>query len=354
MFSSSSEATAPIRYETQVMEWGSRIFLEGMMRNYLIVGTIVILSAGIAAGQAQRSASCDRACLEGMVNQYLSAMVAHDPSKAPFAKNAVFTEDTVKLPLKEGLWFTSTGLGDYKFYVSDLQSGQVGFVGTVKEHDKPVLMALRLKIVDRQITEAESIVARTINEKNLSNLRTAPPALSQPLPPPERVARQELVRLSNLYFDAIEKSDGSLVPWDPECYRFENGILTASPQPAKAQPAPSAARSGQQNPIPSGSTCSDGLSSGMLKTIYNIRPRRTPIVDEERGTTWGMYCFNHRGVLNVQLRDGKTVPSYAPTPETIVIAEVFKIKKGRIRDIVAIGTRVPFGLGDGWAGPLFK
>jgi hypothetical protein len=46
--------------------------------------------------------------------------------------------------------------------------------------------------------------------------------------------------------------------------------------------------------------------------------------------------------------------SYAPTPETIIIAEIFKIKKGRIRGIVANGTRVPYGLGDGWAGPFFK
>jgi len=78
------------------------------------------------------------------------------------------------------------------------------------------------------------------------------------------------------------------------------------------------------------------------------------VVDEERGLTWGVYNFNHRGVLKVQMRDGTIRNSYAPTPETIVIAEIFKIKNGKIRDIVAVGTRVPYGAGDGWAGPLFK
>ena len=324
------------------------------MRKFLAIIVIGIFAAGIAAAQDKKTGSCDRACLEGTVNQYLAAMVAHDASKAPMAKTLIFTENAVKLPPTEGLWFTSTGLGDYKFYVSDPQAGQVGFVGIVKEHDKPVILALRLQVVNRQIAEAESVVVRNVNEKNLANLQTAPPAFSEPLAPSERVSREELVRISNLYFDGIEKNDGDIVPWDPECYRLENGMRTASPRPAKPPAAPAAGAAGGPGPIPSGSTCRDGLSSGMLKTIYNIRPRRTPVVDEERGVTWGVYNFNHRGVLTVQMRDGSTRNSYAPTPSSMPIAEMFKIKNGKIRDIVAVGTQVPYGLGDGWAGPLFK
>jgi hypothetical protein len=323
------------------------------MRKLSMTLATIALATGIAVAQTKQSNPCDRACLEGMVDQYLAAMVAHDASKAPFAKVFSFTEDAVKLPPTEGLWFTSTGLGQYRFYVCDLQSGQVGFVGIVQEHNKPVILALRLKVVNKQITEAESIVSRSVEEKALANLKTPPPAFAQPLAASERISRQELTRLANLYFDAIEKNDGSIVPWDPDCYRFENGRLTASPQSAKTPPAPNPSPSGQ-SPIPSGSSCGDGLSSEMLRTIHNIRPRRTPVVDEERGATWGVYNFNHRGVLTVKMRDGSTRPSYAPTPETIVIAEIFKIKKGRIRDIIAVGTRVPYGLGDGWAGPLFK
>jgi hypothetical protein len=60
------------------------------------------------------------------------------------------------------------------------------------------------------------------------------------------------------------------------------------------------------------------------------------------------------GMLQVKMKDGTMRPSYAPTPESIVIAEVFKIRNGKIRDIVANGTRVPYGLGNGWAGSLFK
>jgi hypothetical protein len=320
------------------------------MRKLASLLMMLSLTVGIVAAQNK---SCDRACLEGMVNQYLAAMVAHNASKAPFAKNLIFTENAVKLPPTEGLWFTSTGLGQYKFYVCDSKSGQVGFVGIVEEHNKPVILALRLKVENKQITEAESIVSRSVAEKALVNLKTPPSAFYEALAVSERVSREELVRLSNLYFDAIEKSDGSIVPWDPDCYRFENGRLTASPQAAKVAPPPNPSATGPSS-IPSGTNCSDGLSSGMLRTINNIRPRRTPVVDEERGTTWGVYNFNHRGVLTVKMRDGSTRNSYAPTPETMVIAEMFKIKKGKLRDIIAVATRVPYGLGDGWAGLLFK
>src|SRR5271170_1770946 len=36
---------------------------------------------------------CDRQCLNGFVDQYLAALVAHDPSRLPLAKDVVFTEN---------------------------------------------------------------------------------------------------------------------------------------------------------------------------------------------------------------------------------------------------------------------
>ena len=316
------------------------------MRKWSSVLLIALFATCLTAAQAQKSGQCDRACLEGMADQYLAAMVAHDASKAPFGKNLIFTENAVKLPPTEGLWFTASGLGDFKFYVSDPQSGQVAWIGIAKEHDKPVLLSLRLKVVNRQITEAEQQVIRgNLNEKNLDNLRKMPHTFSQPLAPSERVSRQEMVRISSLYFDGIENLNGKMVPFDDECFRVENGMVTAGTFPGAPPPAPG---------LPSGKSCSEGLGSPALKTIYNIRPRRTPVVDEERGVTWGVYCFNHRGLTEVKLPDGRTAKTYFSTPNTMPIAEVFKIKNGKIRDIVAFGTQVPYGMGDGWAGPVFK
>ena len=37
--------------------------------------------------------NCDRACLEGLIDQYLKAVVAHDPSKLPLSKDVKYSEN---------------------------------------------------------------------------------------------------------------------------------------------------------------------------------------------------------------------------------------------------------------------
>jgi hypothetical protein len=45
---------------------------------------------------------------------YVSALVAHGPKVLPLATNMRFTEDTVEMPLGEGLWKTASGLGTFR------------------------------------------------------------------------------------------------------------------------------------------------------------------------------------------------------------------------------------------------
>jgi hypothetical protein len=79
---------------------------------------------------------CERACLNGFVDQYLAALVAHDPSRLPLAKAVKFTENGQRLALGDGLWNTASGSGTYKLHVADVQAGQVGFFGTILENGK--------------------------------------------------------------------------------------------------------------------------------------------------------------------------------------------------------------------------
>jgi hypothetical protein len=305
-----------------------------------------LFAPGLLAAQAQNPSSCDRACLETIADQYIAAMVVHDASKAPFAPNVKFTENTIKLPLTEGLWFTASGVGDFKFYVSDPQTGQVAWTGMAKEHSKLVLLSVRLRLVNRRITEAESIVVRDVNEKVLGNLKSPPPAFTETLAPSERMTRSRMLRMPDIYFEALDKLNDSAIPWDKDAYRFENGMVTCGSIPgAVSLPG-----------LPSSQSCKtpDGIIPPMLKTIYNVSPRRTPVVDEERGLTWGLYCFNHRGLAAIKMPDGTTQPSYATTPSSMPFADIFKTKNGKLRGIFAFGTMLPYGIGDGWSGPMFK
>ena len=53
--------------------------------------SLAVLFSGFALGQ-----TCDRECLNGFVDQYLDAMVKHDPKLVPLTKNVKFTENGVR------------------------------------------------------------------------------------------------------------------------------------------------------------------------------------------------------------------------------------------------------------------
>jgi len=316
------------------------------MKKFIMIAFMAMMAAACGTSRITETALCDRACLENIADQYLEAMLQHDPSQAPFADNAVFTENTIKLPPTEGLWFTSSGLGDFKFYICDTQDGQVAWTGIVKEHDTPVLLSVRLKVVDRRITEAESIVLRDLEERNLANLKSVPPGFDKFLDPSERIPREEMLRMPDIYFEALDILDDSAIPWDQDAYRIENGMVTCGTIPSMAPLT--------EGSLPNSRSCRAGKIPPALKTIHNVHPRRTPVVDVEKGLTWGLYCFNHRGLSEITMPDGITYPSYSRTPNSMPFADMFKIKDGKLRGIFALGTMLPYGIGDGWSGLMFE
>lgn len=300
-----------------------------------------LLCAGAAAAQN----ACDRACLTGVLDQYLNAMVANDSTKAPVAANIKYTENAARLPLNEGLWFTAAGLTDYKIVLADPQGSAAAFIGVVTEHMPPgqpprnTILALRIKVANRQITEAEAVVVRGVNERNMANLHTPRPGLLETLTAAQRRPRADLIKISNLYFDAIEQSSGTVAPFDDNCNRLENGMRTAGP------PLPGGTDKGRPT-----QRCADGMNSGVFQVITAIQPRRVLVVDEEKGLTFGVYMFQHKGLTQITMKDGSTRPApyFVGQPVTMPMAEVFKIVNGNIREVEAIGVQIPYGLGPGW------
>ena len=99
----------------------------------LKIFAMAMLSALLPTAVAAQS-KCDRACLEGYVDRYLDAMKDHKVDPGLFAKNVIFTENGVRLPFgSEGLWYSMAERGTYKFYIPDIETQQVAFIGTVKE-----------------------------------------------------------------------------------------------------------------------------------------------------------------------------------------------------------------------------
>ena len=157
-----------------------------MAKTLILVG--MALASGLAA-QTAKSGACDRACLEGFVDQYLDAVTAHDPKLVPLAKNVKFTENGQKLVIPDGLWNSMAGKGTYRLFVDDPQAGSVAFIGTIKEEGRtasePVagVIALRLKVDNRQISEAETFVVRNPDTaKRLETIGTPNHLFSEAVP----------------------------------------------------------------------------------------------------------------------------------------------------------------------------
>ncbi|HUA21095.1 MAG TPA: hypothetical protein VMB25_20245, partial [Bryobacteraceae bacterium] len=159
--------------------------------------------------------SCDRACLEGFVDKYFDAMVAHDPHQLPLAKNVKFTENGQKLELGEGLWSSIEGKGTYRLFVTDVPAQQVAFMGTVREEGPkpgesvPRAIALRLKIDHMRIAEVETLVViNPMAGESIEKLGKPNPVFLEEVPPGERMSRADLIKTANMYFSGMQQNDG--------------------------------------------------------------------------------------------------------------------------------------------------
>ena len=347
----------------------------------LTLAAVTILLSTVVACRGPESTSteslstCDRACLENYVDQYMDAMLANEPSGTLFSSDCKFTENGVRLPLgDEGLWAGMVDKGSYKFYIPDIETQQVAFIGTAREEPqepedppRPVAIALRLKIANGLISEAEQIVVRP--ESNLLNperqasrpsaaesiekmgeeLGNPHPIFTAIIPEEERPSREEMVETANYYFSGLQKNDGEgYYPFTDDCDRYENG--------GRATNVPLAA--GQEMPDPLKETvysshwgCKEQFESGLAHFVTRIRDRRFVAVDRERGIVFSFCFFDHSAgeSRHFTTPDGREVVEGPSEPWTWEIAELFKVEKGKIRRIEAVLQRCPYGMNSGWS-----
>jgi hypothetical protein len=283
---------------------------------------------------------CDRACLNGYVDQYLAALVAHDPSRLPLARQVKFTEDGQELQLRDGLWGTASAVGNYKIYADDPQAGEVMFMGTMMENGAPIILNLRLKIELRRVTEIETVVARKEagSLARPENLIQPNPLFAETVPPAERRSRQNMIAIANSYFSAIEKGHASYVPFDKDCNRIESGVQTTNNPSLSSSPA-----------SVFGLGCAAQIKLRDFQPDTLIRDRRFPVVDEERGLVFVEGFFDHDARLRTfTLADGRVEHQTRTAPWTWEIAELFKIQNGKITLIEAIVNACPYGMKSGW------
>jgi hypothetical protein len=319
--------------------------------------TAALLTAPFAAGLRGSTGSiplkCDRACLEGVIDQYLKALVAHDPSRLPLSKDVKFTENNQVVEVGDGFWKTVEGVGNYRHVFADPEFGQVAMMGTMLEAGTPILMSVRLRIELGRITEIEAVYFKPGGggPNNIAAMDKARPEeiWFKSIPPAERLTRQEMIAVADGYFTGLQRNDGKGIggtgtyPFTNDCHRIENGAPTTN------VPRPPGEKPGTINLF--SMDCLSQFKMGLYYVVQNIHSRRYPLVDAERGIVWAHGVFDQGTVNSGVLSDG-TKHSYPGfnRPSSILFTEAFLIEGGKIRRVEMIGPSATYHINSPWGG----
>ena len=317
------------------------------------LGTRDQSAAALASGAAAESAAaCDSACLQGLVDTYLRAVVAHDPKLLPLADPARFTEMGQELALGDGFWNTASGVGGLQLYALDPVMQQAGFIGTLREFDNVVLMALRLRVQNRRISEIETLFYRKgtgpawsdagLGEANARGV--ADVAGFAPLPAAQRAPREQLINVANTWLSALEHNDGHTDSKDwpvaGDCERFINGArVTGNPKVQIGGPGFNLAAL----------DCRQQLRSGWYAINTRVHHRRVVAVDPDRGLVFVWANIDQAGQKSLQLANGKVLATPAlqqPTGTAAVFA--LRIEGGLVKRVLELDARTPYHMDPGW------
>jgi hypothetical protein len=231
-------------------------------------------SMGGASGSGgSPSGECTRALLDGLLDDYFTALSAGDPSSLPLASNVKFTENAVVGELgKTELWMNA---GDTKYSqrALDTQQCSAAAQAVIPEGatDRPV--GLRIKVQDAKLTEIETIVVRPGDysasfavESNPAKIISIAPSIGwdQEVPTAQRATRQQLTSWIDKYFRAFPSGVCNVTS---ACRRLENG--------------------GGDFSCGTGASCSANTPT----TGGTFEPRVT-VVDEVRGIAAGFTIFD--------------------------------------------------------------
>jgi len=177
------------------------------------------------------------------------------------------------------------------------------------------------------------------------------------IPAAQRATRAALIQTANSYLSGLQRNDGKgTYNFTPDCQRFQNGTQTTNRTAPLPAPPPPGRGASPAPPDPLlerivRMSCTDQFKSGFYNFVTRVRDRRVVAVDRERGLVTVLFAIDQASgkYRTFKMADGKEVSAGPMKPETLAIAETFKIEGGKIRRVEAIQMNVPYGMVTGWS-----
>jgi hypothetical protein len=282
----------------------------------LVVAIVSVFAVGFPPS-ASAAGACDRACLSGLITQYVDALVARDHSRLPLADKVRVTEDSQASQLGEGLWKTVTGKGSFRHDYLDVRKQVAASHVVVLEGQTQALLSVLLHVKDSRIAGVETLVQRITPASRFQPTELGKPVrgMNDPVPSGKKQSRQSMIRTALTYTEGLRVgsfTDGK-TPFAPATYRVENGVITAGEGCGRADCGLYA-----QNII---------LHPGIIASVA--------AVDEENGVVVLWMNFGHTG-------------SAYGEGNALVTFEAFKVWGGQIQSISAFFKGLPVATARFW------
>ena len=274
-----------------------------------------ILSVMSMSPTTLRAQACDRACLTGMMTQFINALVAHNSSTLPLAANVRYTEDSRNAQLGQGIWQSVTAAGGFRQDYIDTRKQVAAAHVLLREGETQVLYSVLLHVADMKIAGIETLVQRVVAGGRMQPTELGAPirGMNSPVPAGMRNSRDEMIRIALTYPEGLRVgnfTDGG-TPFADDAYRVENGAIMADQKDPRR-------RMYDQNII---------VHPGIIASVA--------AVDEENGTVLLWMNFGHTG------------DSYG-VGNALVTFEAFKVWGGKIRSVNAFFKGLPISTARFW------
>jgi hypothetical protein len=207
--------------------------------------------------------ACTRDALQAMVDKYVEAQKAGDPTKMPLSSDVKYTQNMKATTAEKCIVKTALPTIASTRTFLDVDSCRTFTEMIITAGGHPYVIGTRLKVNNDKISEVNTMVTDTLdwNFSATSYLNFSKSEIWDTLPVDQRGNRQIFINACNAYFDKIFDWSKDTIPWGDECYRIEGG---------KA---------------PLAKPCSQGTEGNSVKTTC-----RTYVVDTVKGAI-NIYCY---------------------------------------------------------------
>jgi gluconolactonase len=271
------------------------------MFSAIAVGAVLMLGGPLSATAADTT--CDVKCLSSLMDRYLAQLLTHDPTPVPMAATAITVESAKATKLGSGVWATVKNYPVAGHTFADPTTGQVVHYGATTGMDGTVgSIFVRLKVVGGKVAESEIFSRGAYTVEGMPTVGLLEPDIlyTAIVPEARRSTRQELLKVVDLYMDAISQHSGAVAPIGSRCDRYQAGNKFTNVAETMDR---------------GGGTCPSSLNNLKGQAVVN---RRFSVVDTERGIVVVQFVIPH----------GERTPQNATN-----VAEIFKIVDRKVRSI---------------------